>query len=197
MAITREALKKLYSDNKKSAADIAKILHYSGRTINYWLKKHRIKKRTISEAVYLKNNPDGDPFKIKTPSNLYEAELRGLGLGLYWGEGNKRNKNSIKLGNTDPSLVKKFLEFLDKIYAVDKRRLRFGLQIFSDINPKLAYSFWTGQLKFPKKQFYKTIVTPARSVGTYRQKNKYGVLTVYFHNTKLRNIICSAIDNMK
>lgn len=197
MAIPKELLTKLYLTEKLSVSEISRRLKYSERAINYWLGRHEIKKRTISEAIYLKYNPNGDPFKIKTPSNLHEAELMGLGLGLYWGEGNKRNRNSIKLGNTDPNLIKKFIEFLDKICGVDKRRFRFGLQIFSDVNPKIAYGFWLKQLKFPKEQFYKTVVTPARSIGTYHHKNIYGVLTVYFHNIRLRNLICNAIDNMK
>jgi len=40
-----------------------------------------------------------------------------------------------------------------------------------------------------KNQFFKVITTPARSSGTYREKSKWGVLTVYFSNMKLKKLL--------
>ena len=122
----KNILLKYYFKEKKSVPEMAMILGRSENGINYWMKKHGIKKRSISEAVYLKNNPHGDPFKVKAPDNLYSAELKGLGLGLYWGEGNKKNKNSIRLANTDPKLIQKFIEFLAKILGVNKKNIKFS-----------------------------------------------------------------------
>ena len=105
--IPKEQLKELYTLKNYSSKQIGAILGCSETKINYWMRKHHIKKRSVSEAVYIKWNPDGDPFKIKTPANVEEAILYGLGLGLYWGEGTKSNKFSIRLGNTDPFFIKK------------------------------------------------------------------------------------------
>ena len=109
----------------------------------------------------------------------------------------KSNKGSVRLGNTDPRLVVKFIEFLVRLLGVDKKRLKFGLQIFSDMPSEKALQFWLHELDVPRSQFQKVIVTPARSIGTYRHKTKHGVLTVQFHNTKLRDLICQMIENMK
>lgn len=194
MSIDKQILSKYYTKEKKSVSEIARIFKKSETGINYWMKKFNIKKRTISEAIYLKNNPKGDPFKIKTPGNLYLAELKGLGLGLYWGEGNKKNKNSIKLGNTDPILIEKFIEFLVKILGVNKNKIKFSLQIFSDINPRVAKGYWVNQLKIKPSQFTNKItVTESGKVGNYRKKSKYGVLIVYYHNKKLRNILVNML----
>lgn len=55
--------------------------------------------------------------------------------------------------------------------------------------------FWMRTLNVPRSQFHKkVIVTPYRGVGNYRKKTKYGVVTIYFNNRKLRDIICAAID---
>ena len=54
---------------------------------------------------------------------------------------------------------------------------------------KETLDFWTKTLTIEKSQFYKTVITPYRSLGTYRKKTKYGVLTVYFHNRKLRDVL--------
>ncbi|MBI2674177.1 MAG: hypothetical protein HYX22_00340 [Candidatus Yanofskybacteria bacterium] len=185
-------IKKLYVNDKKSSAEIAKIFKCSERAVNYWLAKYEVKKRSISEAVYLKNNPSGDPFKIKPVQNLEDAKLFGLGLGLYWGEGNKKNKNSVRLGNTDPKLIKKFLEFLMRICGIEKKKLRFGLQVFSDMNTGRSLKFWLKELReygINRSQFFKVTVTPARSLGNYREKSKWGVLTVHFSNTKLKKLL--------
>lgn len=193
--LTKKLLEDLYLKNGKSAFEIASIFQCSGHKINYWIHKYNIPKRSISDAVYLKNNPNGDPFKIKEVKTLGDAKLWGLGMGLYWGEGNKKSKDSVRLGNTDPALIRKFLEFLIKILGVNKDKIRFGLQVFSDMPKSRVLKFWLEQLKIfrvKRKQFYKIIVTPARSIGTYREKSKYGVLSIYFANVKLKKIL----DNM-
>jgi len=185
-------IKKLYVNNKKSSAEIAKIFNCSERAVNYWLTRYEVKKRSISEAVYLKNNPNGDPFKIRTIKTVQDAKLLGLGLGLYWGEGNKKSKNSVRLGNTDPKLIKKFLEFLMRICGIEKKKLRFGLQVFSDMNTDQTLRFWLKELRgygINRNQFFKVTVTPSRSLGTYKEKSKFGVMTVHFCNTKLKNLI--------
>lgn len=119
--------------------------------------------------------------------NEAEAELFGLGLGLYWGEGNKANKNTVRLGNSDPALLNKFIEFLIKFFNIDKKDLKFHLHIFSDINVDKALAYWTKKLKINKKQFYKPLITKSGSIGTYKNKSKFGVVTIYYGNIKLKN----------
>lgn len=148
-----------------------------------------IPRRSISEAIYQKHNPYGDPFKVKAIKTRDEAKLLGLGLGLYWGEGTKANKHAVRLGNTDPDLLNIFIRFLVELFGVDKDRCRFSLQIFTDINPRLAMDYWTEMLDVKPSQFYKIHVTISGSLGTYRRKSQYGVVTVHFHNKKLRDII--------
>lgn len=193
---TKENIEKYYIKQKRSSAEIAKIFNCSQHKVNYWIKKYKIPKRSISDAVYVKNNPNGDPFHAKKLTSVEDAILFGLGIGLYWGEGTKKNTHAVRLGNTDPELIKQFLKFLQKIYSIDQKKLRFGLQIFSDMSTQKTLNFWQKELNVPVNQFFKVIVTPSRGVGNYREKSKYGVLTVYFGNKKLRDIICKEIENI-
>lgn len=194
--LSKEKLLKLYILDKKSSAEIAETFRFSEHKVNYWIKKYKIPKRSISEAVYIKHNPDGDPFKVRVIKSLKDAKLLGLGLGLYWGEGNKKNKTSIRLGNTDPALIRKFIEFLIKVFDIRTSKLRFGLQIFSDLSEKEVLKFWLFQLKsfhVKREQFSKVIITPTRGVGNYREKSQFGVLTVCFNNSKLKKILDSML----
>jgi len=143
----------------------------------------------------LKYNPNGDPFKFVPPKNQSDHQLFGLGLGLYWGEGNKANKNMVKLGNSDPELLKKFILFLSRFFRVDKEDLKFHLHVFTDIDIEEAKSFWIKELKIKKEQIYKPTITQTGKLGTYRKKSRYGVLTLYYCNTKLRNLIVSLIHS--
>lgn len=195
--ILKNTLLQLYQEEKRSANEIAKILSCSPTKVNYWLKKHSIKKRTISESLYIHSNPNGDPFVIKQQTSDRDWFLYGLGLGLFWGEGNKVNKNSVRLGNTDPGLIKMFLLFLRSSYNIDESKLRFGLQVFSDIDSEVAKKFWCNQLGVSAAQFQKVIVTPSRGRGSYVRKNQQGVLTIYFSNTKLRDIIVHAVTELQ
>jgi len=187
--LTEKKLRDLYLINKKSVADIARIFKCSERGINYWFKKYNIPKRTISEAIYIKCNPTGDPFKFIYPKDSEEAKLFGIGIGLYWGEGNKANKNAVRLGNSDSNLIRIFINFLIKFFNIDKKDLKFHLHIFSDIDIEEAYDYWIKELKITKKQFYKPTITITGKLGNYRNKSKYGVLTVIYGNTKLRNAL--------
>jgi hypothetical protein len=190
-------LKKLYIEEERSVADIASLLEVSQNKVNYWIAKYKIPKRTISEAVYLKKNPEGDPFLYKAPCCGSEWVLFGMGLGLYWGEGNKKDKNSLRLGNSDPRLIKTWIAFLEKTFCIDRNSLKFGLQLFSDVRPGDAKNYWIKELGVLTDQFYKVTVTPTRGDGTYKKKSPYGVLTVYFNNTKMSKYISSLIENFE
>lgn len=195
--ISKEMLEKMYIKEQRSISYIAQHFSCSENKINYWADKFNLKKRSISQALYIRNNPLGDPFTINYPQTKDEWFLYGLGIGLYWGEGNKANTHAVRLGNTDPGLIRKFLEFLHTFYKINPTRLRFGLQLFTDIDKNTALKYWCNELGVSKKQFQKIVVTKSLHRGTYRKKSQHGVLTVYFSNIKLRDIIVSAIEKLQ
>ena len=187
--IAKEILIKLYVDEQFSMKDISKKLKCSVHKVVYWMDQYSVPRRSISDAIYIKHNPEGDPFRIKPIKNIKDAELLGLGVGLYWGEGTKASKHTVRLGNSDPELIISFMNFLIRLFEVKKEDLRFGLQIFSDIDTNTALTYWIQKLDVKHSQFYKVHVTISGAIGTYRKKSKYGVVTVYYHNKKLRDIL--------
>lgn len=175
--------------------EISKKLGCSENKVCYWLEKYGIARRSISEAVYLKNNPDGDPFVFRMPKTAKGLMLYGAGLGLYWGEGTKANNHSVRLSNTDPELILVFIRFLEEIFAVKRKDMHFSLQIFSDMTEQETLDFWMRSLNVSKSQFYKTTITPYRSIGNYRKKTKYGVIIVYYNNKKLRDCLFGLLQS--
>jgi hypothetical protein len=195
--MNKKILENLYLTKKLSSAEIAKKYNCSETKINYWLVLHKIKKRTISEAIYQKNNPKGDPFLFNYPKTLHQMFLFGLGLGLFWGEGSKKNLHAVRLSNSDPRLVKKFIDFLINIYDIDKGKLRFQLLSYSDLTHDELIVFWMRYLSVKNTQFFKTTILKKRGKGTYLEKMRHGVIIVHFGNMKLRNLICSQIANIE
>jgi hypothetical protein len=195
--ISYSNLRCLYIRGKKSVSEIARISRCSENKINYWLNKYQIPKRTISEAIYIKHNPKGDPFRFRLPKNAKEAELFGLGIGLYWGEGNKANKNTVRLGNSDANILKVFIKFLVSFFEINKKDLKFHLHIFTDMDIEEVKRYWIRELGIKEKQIYKPLISKSGLIGTYRKKSKYGVMTLYYGNTKVRNKIVHLIENIK
>lgn len=186
--IQKSQLEKLYKSGL-SMREISERTGISYHKVCYWMEKHGIIRRTRSAATYAKRNPNGDPFKIKKRLNKGEDELKGFGLGLFWGEGTKSDNRSVRLGNSDPKIIKKFIEFLAVICGVQPEKLRFSLQIFDDTDPAEAERFWRRELGIDCCQFTKTTVTKSRGKGTYRNRVKHGVLTLKYHNSKLRQLL--------
>lgn len=191
-SLSRQNLLDLYSSGL-SMFEIAKQQKVSIHKVSYWMDKHGIPKRSRSEAIYIKKNPNGDPFRYIAPISMEKANLLGMGLGLYWGEGNKANKTSVRICNSDPALLRIFMKFLVELFQVNKKDLKFGLQIFNDIDTEKAINYWSKELKIDRSQFYKVIITKSHSLGTYKNKSLYGVMTVHYHNSRLRNLLMDMI----
>jgi len=177
--------------------EIAEIMRRSQSGIKYLMDKYNIPRRSWSEATYVKRNPNGDPFVIKEKLSRNEFFLKGLGLGLYWGEGDKSSNNtSVRVSNTDPSLIKKFKEFLVKIYRVKKEKFRYSLVTFNNGDKKEAMKFWTKHLKIKNSQLGKIINIPPQGKGTYKKKNQFGVITMTVSNKKLKEKILEQIKQI-
>ena len=195
VTLSKSILTRLYCKEKMSMMEIAKHHGCSVHKIQYWMKQCQIPSRSMSDAAYTKHHPKGDPFIFRKPKNNEEQFLYGLGIGLYWGEGNKACKTAVRLGNTDPKLLQIFMEFLEKFFSIPRKDFHFGLQIFTDIDPEEALTYWRKTLHITQDQFYKPTVTISGSIGTYRKKSRHGVLTVYYNNVKVRNLLIGLLPS--
>ncbi len=193
--IAKSVLEDLYITERLSMMEIASRLNSTPHKVEWWMQKYQMPRRSWSEATYVKRNADGDPFTIKTDLSPSEQFLLGLGLGLYWGEGNKASPNAVRLGNTDPQVIKSFVKFLREICGVQEQKIRFWLQIFQDIEKEEAMRYWLNELNVSRDRFLPTIVvSPSQGKGTYKNKSKYGVVTVVVCNKKLRDWILDQLD---
>lgn len=191
--INKSLLYNLYSENKLSMVEISNKLRVTPKTVEYWLEKYDIPRRSCSESAYVKQNPKGDPFRIKRELNSKDKELLTIGLMLYWAEGNKNNKTLLQLVNLDYRMLQLFLKFLRGICKIDEKRLRLYVRLYKNFNKKVAKQHWAKLLNVSKEQIFVYPHTDTRSkVGN--QWSEYGIATLQFSNTKLKKWLDNKID---
>jgi hypothetical protein len=186
-------IEKLYREGS-SAAEIGNDLGISWRKVIYLMEKHNIKRRSRSEATYRKLNPEGNPFKIKRILSKDEEQLKTLALGLYLAEGTKSNSISVRLSNSDPNLIKIFLNFLKNICGVKLQKIKLWLTLHSDISATEAKLYWSQCLNIPLSRFSESVIMDHRGNGLFRKKSLYGTVTVCVHNIKLRRLLQNWIN---
>jgi len=91
---------------------------------------------------------------------------------LYLGEGSKTNKGSLMFGNSDPLVVRLFLNLLRRCYDIDENKFRCTLQCRADQNIKKLEKFWSKITDIPLSQFYKARIDP-RTIGKPLKKLDY------------------------
>lgn len=109
--------------------------------------------------------------------------LFSFGLGLYWGEGDKKSGNSVAVTNTDPNMLRVIASFFRKYFSVDESKLRVRLFVYKDIDVSSAKKFWSELLQVPQNQFIKIQVLESKAKLT-KTKSKYGICSLYCSNTE-------------
>ncbi|MEP7166738.1 MAG: hypothetical protein ABI758_02025 [Candidatus Woesebacteria bacterium] len=177
-----------------SLGGISLKLGCSPHKVVYWMRKLDIPRRKPSEALYLKYNPNGDPFLIKKITTTEDAKLFGLGVGIYWGEGDKRSIHATRVANSDPELILTFIHFLTALCGVKKDKIKCNIVCFNDSNIPDVGRYWSQLLQIPKEKFGKIVQIPPQGKGKYRRKSQYGVCTASVYNTKFKQWIMQEIS---
>ncbi len=79
---------------------------------------------------------------------------------LYWCEGSKGDKDSVKFVNSDPTLIHLFLFLFRKSFSVDEKKFRAILHLHDYHDDKKQKKFWSKITGIPESQFYKTYRKP-------------------------------------
>lgn len=178
-----EILKKLYSSGL-SISNIALQQKVSVHKVVYWMGKYKIPRRSRSDATYVQMNPLGDPFRINAIDSLEKTELFALGIGLFLGEGNKKDKFHVRFTNSDPRIIRIFLNFIRRICGVEEQKIKAFVNFFDDRLYQDCLDYWVKVTGISQAGFYKPTIRP-RKIGTYKNKSKYGTITINVNNKKL------------
>ena len=117
-------------------------------------KKRRLKavEKSLFEAKEILNN-----------KKIYASILSML----YWAEG---NKESCVFTNTDPQMIRVFINTMNKCFNINKDRYTLTIRYFTGMSQDLCLKYWSDQLEINKecvKMYYND--------GCKRGKSPYGM----------------------
>lgn len=128
-----------------------------------------------------------------------------IGAILWWTEGTKSYKDKrwtntwhyiIDLTNTNPDIIKFFLDFLRSDIGIDESRLKLQLQIHEDDDQERLETYWSRITQIPRERFTKTIVRPVgnkigKNMGTckIRYCDKKTYLKIHFLLNKILELV--------
>ncbi len=179
----------LYTVSKLSEQQIAEHLRLNPSRIRWVLKKYKIQKRTISEAVrqlYI-TKFNKKEFILNTALTPEQEKLKIAGVMLYWGEGTKKGHN-VALANSDPLMVAVFVRFLREVCGIEESRLHITLHHYPDHNDLALRKFWCKTLRVPLKQFYLSYMH-SNTKGSYKKRSQYGTVSVQYSDVALLKVL--------
>ena len=167
-----------------SADIIAKKLGISESTVLRWCYDMPSQNKThlkSVEALLLSRSKSADLIgKLVFNTDLYKIFV----ALLYWCEGGKYpSSNGISFANSDPTLVKTFLDFFRKSFNLKEQKLKIHMQIHSTHDFKKVRTFWSKLLKIPASQFYSPIIT--RPTKTMKRTNYLGTCTIRYYDVNI------------
>lgn len=181
----------------RSFGEIAKELNIGKSTARFWTGKIKLKPRD-KERLYTKRieilsrglNSSKERRRREIDEIVTSAEkevdnvvgdgaYKLIGAMLYWAEGNKTKQ--FALTNSDPLLVKFFIDWASKVFAVTPKNFKAYLNIHSEQNDSQIKKFWAELTGIPIENFGKSFVKPA---GKNFKKNR-----LYYGTIKVR-LIC-------
>ncbi len=197
-----------------SYSQIKEKLGVSKSTLNYWLKdlplsKDRIKELRDNSSQRIENfrNTMFQKQKVKLDiaydkaskdiGKLSKREMFLAGFFLYWAEGGKTGKSAITLTNTNPNMLKFYIEWLG-LLGVKKDKLRMNLHLYSDMDVKREIDFWSKSLGVSKSQFWKPYIKQNLSSSiTYKNSYGHGTCSVTYGNKPLFDYVSMGLKKIQ
>lgn len=180
-ALTKIQIEKIVNLRKKghSLPEIRRITKHSPGTVFKYIQNIEV----LPEFKDILKSKQGGS-KERAKKKWTEAETRAKNiihkiserdklmilLGIYWGEGTKRELNFI---NSDPQMIK---TFVNSLYLIDVKdqEIKFSIRIFNGMDKKETINFWSDLLKINPDR----IKSIEHSYGTKTDKLQHGMCRV-------------------
>lgn len=111
---------------------------------------------------------------------------------LYWGEGFKKTDETA-MGNSDPKLLNFFIACVEKIYSLDRSKLKPELHLRADQSPRSAKRYWAKALNIPVANFG-TVSIDNRTEGRKTYAHYKGVCVLRLGSVAIQRRILYIID---
>lgn len=189
LGVSKGTLSQWLRDMPLSAEQLRQLRDLNPRSIERYRETRRNQREARLELAYGNAKRDID---VITPRELFIA-----GLYLYWGEGAKTTRHSTLLANTDPAMIRAFLDWLD-IVGIPRASVRVKLHIYKDMDAKEEIRYWCKETGLSNKNFRPPYVKKSNlSSITYKNGYGHGTCNVVFENARVWEYISMALRRIK
>lgn len=199
--------------NGFSFREIGERLEISKSTASLWLRnielseiaKERIHKLGVDGRIRgnssVKNRIAIEDGKILTSAkksinqcDFLKKDLKIVCALLYWCEGGKTEKSQLTFINSDPKLVKYFVDTFRRAFDVDESKFRalIHLHDYHDVNEQIL--FWSEITKIPRLQFTKPYNKP--NTGKRKKDDYQGCVSIRYYGRQIRQEIMFLIKEI-
>jgi hypothetical protein len=109
-----------------------------------------------------------------------------------------KHRNSVRLANSDPDLLRLFVMFLRRCYDADVSRIAISCNLFADhiARQREIEAFWLRTLELPRSCLRKSIVNVYSKYSQKKRRNKlpFGTCKVSYNDTRTVQSIYGAIQ---
>jgi hypothetical protein len=192
-AYIREKARELRVERRLSIVEIAERLALPKTTVFCWV-------RDIPLGRPRRDNPDTGARAMQSKFRLLREEAYKEGresfpvlsamdpslrdfVCMYIGEGCKRNRNRVAIGNSDPRVVMLATRWLR---ALSRNKLQFSVQYHADQDLRELCEFWASTLGIDPQDIRLQRKSNSGRLGGRNWRSRYGVLTVTTCDTLLR-----------
>jgi len=183
-----------------SFKEIARKLDVSKSTASIWLrdikldekaKKRllgRAKKGIMTMARRKRNKVEKERLKflkqglikVKKLSNISCDQAKIFLALIYWCEGTKTADNTLKFANSDPTLIKFFMDMFYKGFNINSKKIKALIHLHDYHNEAHQINFWSKVTKIPPNQFYKSY--RKFNTGKRTRLNYPGCITINYYD---------------
>jgi len=188
--------------------EISKILGVPKSTLSLWLRDikmlpevekiflDRIRKKW-SKSITDFNKKQGEIAKEKSEKRkqiamkdirrISKRELMLIGIALYWAEGHKKSRWSLRFTNSDPSMIRLIMRFFREICKIPEDKMKAAVQIHPNTTSKKAINYWSKISGISRNNFNKTYsrVTPSSKFKRPPNTLPYGTLSIDVCNIEI------------
>jgi len=199
----------LRSAEGRSVKEIAQALRISQSSASYWVRDIELtveQRKALNERARVRRN--------RSRSAHFEARRRAYqdhghelarerdpshvaGCMLYWAEGSK-SRNAAQFVNSDPAMVRFFMDFLRAHYGVRNEEFRLHCNLFADHVERQSEieQFWLELVGLPASCLRRSTVNVYSKHSQKKRQNKlpYGTVRLTVHSTRVVQSIYGAIQ---
>jgi hypothetical protein len=118
---------------------------------------------------------------------------------LLWAEGS-RARCTVQLTNSDPDMVRVFLQFLRTYFQIADEKIRLQCNLFADHAERQqeVEQFWLETLALPRACLTKSMVNHYSRYSQKKRQNKlpYGTCRLTLHSTEIAQILYGSIQEL-